>query len=205
MWAFVSKPRREAAKTVACVFDGWGFCVCRLRSSNLATFVLVRRSQKVKQARLQPPPAFSSKQIMPIKEKKMCWREQFLTLRSSLIAYTGKEFVDVIIFSLTASPKAATIQALPDDPQPSGRTSPWGGSAPATGPAPAHTKPSSTRQPLCKLSMPETSPLASAATLPARALHLTYGVGHPRRHRGPCLAARTTTGTRDASCFGSER
>lgn len=43
----------------------------------------------------------------------MCWRERFLTLRSSLITYTGKEFVYGIIFSLTASPKAAAIQALP--------------------------------------------------------------------------------------------
>lgn len=42
----------------------------------------------------------------------MCWRERFLTLRSSLITYTRKEFVYVIIFSLTASPKAAMIQVL---------------------------------------------------------------------------------------------
>lgn len=79
MWAFVTKPRGEAGTTVACVSDGWGCRVCRLHSSNLATFVLVHRSQGVKQARLQPPPELSSKQIMPIKEKKMCWREQFLT------------------------------------------------------------------------------------------------------------------------------
>jgi len=46
----------------------------------------------------------------------MCWRERFLPLRSSLITYTGKEFVYVIIFSLTASLKAATIQALPASP-----------------------------------------------------------------------------------------
>lgn len=42
----------------------------------------------------------------------MCWRERFLTLCSSLITYTRKEFVYVIIFSLTASPKAAMIQVL---------------------------------------------------------------------------------------------
>lgn len=70
----------------------------------------------MKQARLEPPHAFSSKQIMPIKEKKMCWRERFLPLCSSLITYTGKEFVYIIIFSLTASPKAAMIQALPASP-----------------------------------------------------------------------------------------
>lgn len=37
----------------------------------------------------------------------MCWRERILTLRSSLITYTAKEFVYVIIFRLTASPRAA--------------------------------------------------------------------------------------------------
>lgn len=37
----------------------------------------------------------------------MCWREWILTLRSSLITYTAKEFVYVIIFSPTASPRAA--------------------------------------------------------------------------------------------------
>lgn len=95
---------------------GPGACVCRLRSSHLTTVVLLCRSQKAKQARLEPPPAFSSQQILPIKEKKMCWREQFLPLRSSLMTYTGKEFVYIIIFSLTASPKAAMIQAPPASP-----------------------------------------------------------------------------------------
>lgn len=47
---------------------------------------------------------------MPIEEKKMCWRERILTLHSSLVTYTAKEFVCVIIFSLTASPRAAGFQ-----------------------------------------------------------------------------------------------
>lgn len=51
----------------------------------------------------------------------MCWRERFLTLHSSLITYAGKGFVYVIIFSLTASPKAVVVQALPAAPAARGR------------------------------------------------------------------------------------
>lgn len=40
----------------------------------------------------------------------MCSRERILTSRSSLITYTAEEFVYAIIFSLTASPRAAAFQ-----------------------------------------------------------------------------------------------
>lgn len=147
----------------------------------------------------------------------MCWRERFLTLRSSLITYTGKEFVYVIIFSLTASPRAAMIQALPASPP-----SPPPGSpvtqAPGAGarkgalllppgqPQP-RTKPGSARTPLCKLSVPKTPPPASAAN-PQLGLCILPTAGgvpgaaeHPARQPGPPAARRTR---RDMSCFGSD-
>lgn len=91
----------------------------------------------------------------------MCWREQFLTLCSSLITYTGKEFVYIIIFSLTASPKAAMIQALPASPPSPPPCSPVK-RAPGAGARKdalllppgqlrPHTKPSSACKSLCKL------------------------------------------------------
>lgn len=133
----------------------------------------------------------------------MCWRERFLTLRSSLITYTGKEFVYGIIFSLTASPKAAAIQALPaslPSPPPRSpvkRTPPRAGTRkgalllPPGQPRP-RTKAGSAREPLCKLSVPKKPPPASAANPPAQALHLTHGRGHPWSRRAPCPAAGTT-------------
>lgn len=72
----------------------------------------------------------------------MCWREQFLTLCSSLMTYAGKGFVYVIIFSRTTSPKAVMVEALPASPR-STRT----GAVPAMGPG-------SACEPLCRLSVP---------------------------------------------------
>lgn len=96
----------------------------------------------------------------------MCWRERFLTLSSSLITYTGKEFVYVIIFSLTASLNAAMIQCCCQPPSPPPRFPVK--RAPGTGtrkdapllPPGQHqprTKPGSARKPLCKLCAENTS------------------------------------------------
>lgn len=141
---------------------------------------------------------------MPIKEKKMCWRERFLTLRSSLITYTGKEFVYVIIFSPTASPKAATIPCCLPAPQPSatlpGEMSPRDGheercSAPATGPAPAPRQTRQRSQALVQTLCRKHLHRPQLQTPPAQALHLTYSRGHPRSRRASCPAAGTTSGT----------
>lgn len=117
----------------------------------------------------------------------MCWRERFLTLCSSLITYTRKEFVYVIIFSLTASPKAAMIQVLS-----AGRPSPLPRSlakqAPRArtrkgallchqaSPSPA-PNPAALASPCANSPCRKMPPPASATNPPARALHLTYGGG----------------------------
>lgn len=55
MWALLAIPQR--GRDSSCVHVWWiRFCVCRLRSTNLTTFVLVHGSQKAEQACLQPPP-----------------------------------------------------------------------------------------------------------------------------------------------------
>lgn len=183
-------PRRGRENSFMCV-GGLGACVCRLRSSRLTTVVLLCRSQKAKQARLEPPPAFSRQQIPPIKEKKMCWRERFLPSRSSLMTYTGKEFVYIIIFSLTASPKAAMIQAPPASPA---VRSAWDGRREGCSCHRASPKPSGAHKPLCKPSVPQPPPAS------AWALRLTYGSGIPGARGSPPAGCSRW----DVSGFGSE-
>lgn len=113
----------------------------------------------------------------------MCWRERFLTLRSSLITYAGKGFVYVIIFSLTASPKAVTVQALPAAPAARGRVL-----SPPRDPAPNAAAPASP----CANSPCRKSSSTLRCKPPARALQLTHGAQAAPRHSAP-------GGTRPAS------
>lgn len=73
----------------------------------------------------------------------MCWRERILTSRSSLVTYTAKEFVYVIILSLTASPRAAGF---------------WHCGHQEGALLLPHTKPSSALKPWYKLRAENTSP-----------------------------------------------
>lgn len=116
----------------------------------------------------------------------MRWREQFLTLRSSLITYAGKGFVYVIIFSLTASPQAVMVQALPAAPAARGRVL-----SPPRDPAPNPPAPASP----CANSPCRKSSSSLRCKPPAQALQLTHGAQ-------PGIPAHRTR--RDASCFGSE-
>lgn len=147
----------------------------------------------------------------------MCWRERFLTLRSSLITYTDKEFVYVIIFSLTASLKAAMIQALPASPpalrraprqnEPPGRArgrvlcschraSPGPAPNPAALASPCANSPCQKhlRQPQLQTSQLGLCTLPTAGGIPG-------ATERPARQPGPPPAHRTR---RDMSCFGSE-
>lgn len=134
----------------------------------------------------------------------MCWRERFLTLRSSLITYTGKEFVYVIIFSISESCDDSSAARQPPSPAP--RSPAKGCSAPATGPAPA---PRQTRQlpSPCANSLSRKRlrwPQMQPPLLGLRILPMVGG--HPRSRRAPYLAAGTTSHPvgRVGSRFGSE-
>lgn len=116
----------------------------------------------------------------------MCWRERILTLRSSLITYTVKEFVYVIIFSLTASPRAAGFRRCGNEegalllPR---------------------TKPSSAPKPLCSLSVLKTPPPALPTPGLGFASYLQQGHPWSSQAPGPPPAPHTR---RDVSCSISE-
>lgn len=114
----------------------------------------------------------------------MCWWERILTLRSSLITYTAEEFVYVIIFSLTASPRAAGLRRCENEegalllPR---------------------TKPSSAPKPLYSLSVLKTPALPT----PGLGFASYLQRGHPWSSQapGPPPAPHTR---RDMSCSISE-
>lgn len=116
----------------------------------------------------------------------MCWRERILTLRSSLITYTAEEFVYVIIFSLTASPRAAGLRCCENEE----------GALLLP-----HTKPSSAPKPLYSLSMLKTPPPALPTPGLGFASYLQRGHPWSSQAPGPPPAPHTQ---RDMSCSISE-